>query len=52
MTTTSLRNSSTAEYLYDDPPPSRPGSPFEHEVVVAMEAFDEIKGDVVTILIK
>ena len=48
MTTTSLRNSSTAESLYDDPP-SRPGSPFEHEVVEAMEAFDEVKGDVVEI---
>ena len=33
-------------------PPSRPGSPFENEVVVAMKAFDEIKGDVVTILVK
>ena len=34
--------SHTTDYLYDDPP-SRPASPFEHEVVVAMEVFDEIK---------
>ena len=32
-----------------DDPPSRPGSPFENEVVEAMEAFDENKEDVVNI---
>ena len=38
----------TTESLYDDPP-SRPASPFEQEVVEAMEAFDENKEDVVNI---
>ena len=37
-----------ADSLYEDPP-SRPPSPFEEEVVVAMEAFDGLKGDVVQI---
>ena len=40
--------SNASDALYEDPP-SRPPSPFEEEIVVAMEAFDGLKGDIVEI---
>ena len=41
-------DSNASDALYEDPP-SRPPSPFEEEIVVAMEAFDGLKGDIVEI---